>query len=97
MTTLTDDTLSTLLPIAGWDRKRASDVEIHGGADPILPTPFPNWRDRRREPGGGRTCRLGPLEAAHRTRPADRHKHATCHGIPAQQQVHEDGRQARRG
>ena len=40
MTTLTDDTLSTLLPIAGWDRKRASDVEIHGGADPILPTPF---------------------------------------------------------
>ena len=40
MTTLTDDTLSTLLPIAGWDRRRASDVEIHGGADPILPTPF---------------------------------------------------------
>ena len=40
MTTLTDDTLSTLLPIAGWDRKRAFDVEIHGGADPILPTPF---------------------------------------------------------
>ena len=40
MTTLTDDTLSTLLPIAGWDRRRAFDVEIHGGADPILPTPF---------------------------------------------------------
>ena len=40
MTTLTDDTLSTLLPIAGWDRKRAFDVEIHGGADPVLPTPF---------------------------------------------------------
>ena len=40
MVTVTDDTLSTLLPIAGWEPKRAADVEIYGGADPILPTPF---------------------------------------------------------
>ena len=32
--------LSTLLPIAGWDAGRASEVEFCGGADPILPTPF---------------------------------------------------------
>ena len=40
MATLTDNALSTLLPIAGWDRKRASEVETYGGVDPILPTPF---------------------------------------------------------
>ena len=33
-------TLSTLLPIAGWGPDRVADVEICGGADPILPTPF---------------------------------------------------------
>ena len=32
--------LSTLLPIAGWDASRLSEVEICGGDDPILPTPF---------------------------------------------------------
>ena len=32
--------LSTLLPIAGWDASRASEVEFCGGTDPILPTPF---------------------------------------------------------
>ena len=37
---MSENTLSTLLPIAGWDPKRASDVEFCGGADPILPTPF---------------------------------------------------------
>ena len=40
MTTITDTPLSTLLPIAGWDPALASEVEIHGGTDPILPTPF---------------------------------------------------------
>ncbi len=40
MTTAIDSPLSTLLPIAGWDPTRASEVEIHGGTDPILPTPF---------------------------------------------------------
>ena len=39
-TTLTNDTLSTLLPLAGWNDDRAADVEIYGPADPILPTPF---------------------------------------------------------
>ncbi len=37
---MSQNTLSTLLPIAGWDPKRASDVEFCGAADPILPTPF---------------------------------------------------------
>ena len=40
MTTTIDSPLSTLLPIAGWDPTRASEVEIHGGPDPILPPPF---------------------------------------------------------
>lgn len=40
MATVSDNTLSALLPTAGWDPKRAAAVEIRGGADPILPTPF---------------------------------------------------------
>ena len=32
--------LRTIMPIAGWPEKRASEVEITGGSDPILPTPF---------------------------------------------------------
>jgi crotonobetainyl-CoA:carnitine CoA-transferase CaiB-like acyl-CoA transferase len=32
--------LRTILPIAGWPESRASEVEITGGTDPILPTPF---------------------------------------------------------
>jgi len=38
--TVTNDALRTLLPIAGWPEGRASEVEITGGTDPILPTPF---------------------------------------------------------
>ena len=34
------DALSTLTPIAGWNERRASEVEFSGDADPILPTPF---------------------------------------------------------
>src|SRR6266436_6684342 len=34
------DALRTLLPIAGWPEERARSVEITGGADPVLPTPF---------------------------------------------------------
>ena len=34
------DTLRTILPIAGWPDERARAVEITGGADPVLPTPF---------------------------------------------------------
>src|SRR5207247_4339143 len=37
---MTNDALRTILPVAGWDDKRARDVEITGAADPILPTPF---------------------------------------------------------
>src|SRR5207237_9508057 len=32
--------LRTILPIAGWGDERARTVEITGGTDPILPTPF---------------------------------------------------------
>ena len=35
-----DDTLGTILAVAGWDPQRAAEVEITGGTDPILPTPF---------------------------------------------------------
>src|SRR5207245_5229379 len=34
------DALRTILPVAGWGDERAREVEITGGADPILPTPF---------------------------------------------------------
>ena len=37
---MTRDALSTLTPIAGWDEKRANEVEFSGDADPVLPTPF---------------------------------------------------------
>src|SRR5512145_620449 len=32
--------LRTILPIAGWPEERARAVEITGGPDPILRTPF---------------------------------------------------------
>jgi len=32
--------LRTILPIAGWPEERAHAVEITGGIDPVLPTPF---------------------------------------------------------
>jgi crotonobetainyl-CoA:carnitine CoA-transferase CaiB-like acyl-CoA transferase len=34
------DALRTILPIAGWPEERARAIEITGGADPVLPTPF---------------------------------------------------------
>jgi crotonobetainyl-CoA:carnitine CoA-transferase CaiB-like acyl-CoA transferase len=37
---MSQDALHTLLPIAGWGEQRARAVEITGGSDPILPTPF---------------------------------------------------------
>jgi crotonobetainyl-CoA:carnitine CoA-transferase CaiB-like acyl-CoA transferase len=37
---MTNDALRMLLPIAGWPEERAGIVEITGGTDPILPTPF---------------------------------------------------------
>jgi crotonobetainyl-CoA:carnitine CoA-transferase CaiB-like acyl-CoA transferase len=37
---MTNDALQSLLPIAGWPQERARSVEITGGSDPILPTPF---------------------------------------------------------
>src|ERR1700740_3094952 len=38
--TMTNDALRTLLPIAGWPEEGARAVEITGGTDPLLPTPF---------------------------------------------------------
>ena len=37
---MTSSTLSNLIPIAGWDARRAQEVEFSSDADPILPTPF---------------------------------------------------------
>jgi len=37
---MTNEALRTILPIAGWGDDRTRAVEITGGADPILPTPF---------------------------------------------------------
>jgi crotonobetainyl-CoA:carnitine CoA-transferase CaiB-like acyl-CoA transferase len=37
---MTNEALRTLVPIAGWSDDRAHGVEITGGSDPILPTPF---------------------------------------------------------
>jgi crotonobetainyl-CoA:carnitine CoA-transferase CaiB-like acyl-CoA transferase len=34
------DALRSIMPIAGWPEERARSVEITGGADPVLPTPF---------------------------------------------------------
>ena len=34
------DALRTILPIAGWPEEKLRQVEITGGADPVLPTPF---------------------------------------------------------
>ena len=34
------DALRTILPVAGWPEERARAVEITGGDDPVLPTPF---------------------------------------------------------
>jgi crotonobetainyl-CoA:carnitine CoA-transferase CaiB-like acyl-CoA transferase len=35
-----NDALRTLLPFAGWTEKRTEDLELTGGTDPVLPTPF---------------------------------------------------------
>jgi crotonobetainyl-CoA:carnitine CoA-transferase CaiB-like acyl-CoA transferase len=35
-----NEALRVILPIAGWDESRTRAVEITGGTDPILPTPF---------------------------------------------------------
>src|SRR5262245_50335302 len=37
---MVNDALRTILPVAGWPDERAGEVEITGGSDPILPTPF---------------------------------------------------------
>ena len=34
------DALRTILPVAGWPEERARAVELTGGTDPVLPTPF---------------------------------------------------------
>ena len=37
---MSTDTLRSLFAIPGWESGRVSEVEILGGADPVLPTPF---------------------------------------------------------
>src|SRR5262245_8585509 len=38
--TMINEALRTIAPIAGWGEERLRAVEITGGGDPILPTPF---------------------------------------------------------
>src|SRR3979411_1104188 len=38
--TTPNESLRTILPIAGWGDGQAADVVFTGGADPVLPTPF---------------------------------------------------------
>src|SRR6202521_4639824 len=38
--TTPNETLRTILPIAGWGDTQAADVAFTGGADPVLQTPF---------------------------------------------------------
>src|SRR6266576_1059933 len=38
--TAPNETLRTIVPIAGWGDGQAADVVFTGGADPVLPTPF---------------------------------------------------------
>ena len=37
---MTNKALLELLPVAGWPEERAAEVEMTGGTDPIMPTPF---------------------------------------------------------
>jgi crotonobetainyl-CoA:carnitine CoA-transferase CaiB-like acyl-CoA transferase len=37
---MTYEALRTIMPIADWPDERVREVEITGGADPVLPTPF---------------------------------------------------------
>src|SRR5262249_22437948 len=37
---MTLDALRTILPVAGWSEERVRALDISGGTDPILPTPF---------------------------------------------------------
>jgi crotonobetainyl-CoA:carnitine CoA-transferase CaiB-like acyl-CoA transferase len=37
---MTSTALRSILPLFGWPAERAGEVEITGGTDPILPTPF---------------------------------------------------------
>ena len=37
---MSNQSLSTILSTVGWDTQSADKVEITGGADPVLPTPF---------------------------------------------------------
>ena len=34
------DALRMLLPVVGWSDEKLRLVEVTGGADPVLPTPF---------------------------------------------------------
>ena len=37
---MTNNALSTLVPLAGWADERLRDIRLTGGNDPLLPTPF---------------------------------------------------------
>ena len=92
---MTNDALRTILPIAGWRDERAREVEITGGADPILPTPF-----RIGETGAAALAAAGLAvsdlwDAAHRAPPGGRGRYPPGDRVAAQRALHEDGRRAR--
>src|SRR4029453_15124301 len=93
--TAPNETLRTILPIAGWGDGQAADVVFTGGADPVLPTPFrigaagvailrATGLAARTERGvlsssGHTWVGKQPLHSARRCRSFVRTKH--CHGL----------------
>ena len=67
---MTRDALSTLTSIAGWDEKRAKEVEFSGDADPNPADSLPYRRNGSRQPCRRRACRLRPMETPHRAQSA---------------------------
>ena len=93
-TSMAHDALRTILPVAGWPEERASAVEITGGTDPILPTPF-RIGETAPPPRRDRAGRLRSLGAAHRAAPGCRGRRAPGDRLAPQQPLPPDGRAPR--
>jgi len=82
------DALRSILPAAGLSADRAASVEISGGADPILPTPY------RIGVAGAATLAATGLAAADLWNadwptPVGRGRYTPSHGVPAQRPLYE--------
>jgi hypothetical protein len=89
---MTNETLRTILPIAGWTEDRARAVEITGQLDPILPTPF-----KIGETAAAALAAVGlaadrSVGAAHRAPPANFGRYAPRDGVAAQRPLPEHRR-----